>query len=458
MNKFRWIAILFATAITLTIVCCKGKSGSSSVTNGKFPDTLRVGTLYSPTSYFIYREEKMGYDYELINNFCEAKGIAMDLVVAPNLSALLAMVKSGKIDVAAYEIPLTAEYKDKIIPCGPENISHQVLVQPKSAGSLITDVTQLIGKEVYVEKDSKYQHRLNNLNQELGGGITIHTVDIDTLITEDMIEMVSSGKIPLTVIDSDVAQINKTYYNALDISTEISFPQRASWGVNPKMAWLADSIDSWISGNAPKDEQENLMKRYFELSKGGYNYQIDLSNGSMSKYDELFKKYAKEIDWDWRLLASQSFAESNFNPNARSWAGARGLMQIMPRTAKGYGLSAKLMNNPEASIKTSVKILKDLDKWLTKYVSDPEERKKFVLAAYNVGIAHVYDGIALAKKYCKDPTKWTDNVEQMILLKSDAKYYNDPVVKFGYARGREPVGYVKKILNVYDQARKQIPA
>lgn len=458
MNKSRWGVVLIIAVIALAMICCKGTHRSPSGANGKFPDTLRVGTLYSPTSYFIYREEKMGYDYELIHNFCESKGVAMDLIVAPNLSSLLAMVKSGEIDVAAYEIPLTAEYKDKIIPCGPENISHQVLVQPKSTDSLITDVTQLVGKEIYVEKDSKYQHRLANLNDELGGGIAIHTVDIDTLITEDMIEMVSSGKIPLTVIDSDIAQINKTYYNALDISLEISFPQRASWGVSPKMAWLADSIDTWIASNAPKDEQGNLMKRYFELSKGGYSYQIDLSNGKMSKYDELFKKYAKEIDWDWRLLASQSFAESNFNPNAKSWAGARGLMQIMPRTAKGYGLPMKSMTNPEASIKTSVKILKDLDKWLTKYVEDPEERKKFVLAAYNVGIAHVYDGIALAKKYGKDPTVWKDNVEQMILLKSDAKYYNDPVVKFGYARGREPVGYVKKILNVYDQARKQIPA
>lgn len=458
MTKSRWTAILSVIAIALSIVGCRGKSGSPSESNGKYPDTLRVGTLYSPTSYFIYREEKMGYDYELINHFCESKGIAMDLVVAPNLSALLAMVRNGEIDVAAYEIPLTAEYKDDIIPCGPENISHQVLVQPKNEDSLITDVTQLVGKEIYVEKDSKYQHRLANLNDELGGGITIHTVDIDTMITEDMIEMVSSGKIPLTVIDSDIAQINKTYYNAFDISLEISFPQRASWGVSPDVAWLADSIDSWFASNAPKDEQSNLMKRYFELSKGDFNYQIDLSNGSMSRYDNLFKKYAQEIDWDWRLLASQAFAESNFNPNARSWAGARGLMQIMPRTARGYGLSSGAMTNPEASIKTSVKILKDLDQWLAKYVSDPEERKKFVLAAYNVGIAHVYDGIALAKKYGKDPTKWTDNVEQMILLKSDSKYYNDPVVKFGYARGKEPVGYVKKILNVYDQARKQIPA
>lgn len=439
----------------LSLTCCKG-SGASRET-GALPDTLRVGTLYSPTSYFIYRDEPMGYDYDLINSFCEDKGMVLDLVVAPNLGALLGMLDSGKVDVAAYEIPLTAEYNDRIIPCGPENVTHQVLVQPKG-DSLITDVTQLVGREVYVESDSKYFHRLTNLNDELGGGITIHSVDRDTLITEDMLAMVSDGKIPLTVIDSDIAQINKTYYNALDITLAVSFPQRSAWGVGLGRQWLADSIDNWLADKEPAEEQSNMLKRYFELSKGGYQYPIDLSNGTMSRYDNLFKKYADEIGWDWRLLASQAFAESNFNPNARSWAGARGLMQIMPRTARSYGLALKNMNDPEASVRTSVKLIRDLDKMLADKVPDPNERLKFVLAAYNVGIGHVYDGMALARKYGKDPALWDGNVEEMILLKSDRKYYNDPVVKYGYARGREPVGYVKKILNVYDQTRRQIPA
>lgn len=230
----------------------------------------------------------MGYDYDLISRFGKDKGIVIDLEVAPSLSALIEMMDSGKIDVAAYEIPITAEYRNHVIPCGTENITHQVLVQPKKGqDERITDVTQLVGKEIYVEKDSKYQHRLNNLNDEIGGGIIIHTVAEDTLITEDLIEMVSNGKIPLTVVDSDIAQLNKTYYNSLDIGMEISFPQRSSWGVTPGKEWLADSIDTWFADSEPQNMQARLLKRYFELSKENPEYNIDLSRGKISPYDHL---------------------------------------------------------------------------------------------------------------------------------------------------------------------------
>ena len=212
------LTLLLLVIPALSPGCKRGHSGVTDNNDSihPLPDTLRVGTLYSPTSYFIYREEKMGYDYDLISRFGKDKGIVIDLEVAPSLSALIEMMDSGKIDVAAYEIPITAEYRNHVIPCGTENITHQVLVQPKKGqDERITDVTQLVGKEIYVEKDSKYQHRLNNLNDEIGGGIIIHTVAEDTLITEDLIEMVSNGKIPLTVVDSDIAQLNKTYYNSL---------------------------------------------------------------------------------------------------------------------------------------------------------------------------------------------------------------------------------------------------
>lgn len=120
----------------------------------------------------------MGYDYDLIKQFGVDKGVYIDLVVAPSISSLLEMLDSGKVDLAAYEIPIIAANRDRVIPCGVENITHQVLVQPKgNPDSLITDVTQLVGREVYVEKDSKYQHRLANLNDELGGGIMMHVVD-----------------------------------------------------------------------------------------------------------------------------------------------------------------------------------------------------------------------------------------------------------------------------------------
>lgn len=448
--------ILAATSMTGCRHAGAG-AGDDNDSIGKLPDTLRVGTLYSPTSYFIYREEKMGYDYDLISGFGKDKDIVIDLKVAPSLAALIEMVDSGDVDVAAYEIPITAEYRGRVIPCGPENITHQVLVQPKSRGEdHITDVTQLVGREIYVEKDSKYQHRLNNLNEELGGGIIIHTVAEDTLITEDLIEMVSNGKIPLTVVDSDIAQLNKTYYNSLDIGMEISFPQRSSWGVATDKQWLADSIDNWLADSEPKNTQARLLKRYFELSKENPVNNIDLSRGKISPYDHLFRKYAPQIDWDWRILASQGYTESHFDSNVVSWAGARGIMQIMPRTATAYGLPSSKITDPEANIRTAVAILKDLDKSLKKHVADPEERRKFILAAYNSGIAHIYDAIALAKKYGKNPQVWSGNVEEALMMKANPEYYNDPVCKYGYFRGKQTTQYVIKVLDFYERCQRQV--
>ena len=157
-------------------------------------------------------------------------------------------------------------------------------------------------------------------------------------------------------------------------------------------------------------------------------------------------------------MAAQAYQESKFKPNARSWVGARGLMQIMPATARGYRTKVSQLNNPETSVKVATQLLDDLDGYLLKHVPNDAERRKFVIAAYNVGIAHVYDAIALAKKYGLNPEVWDDNVSKAILMKMNPKYYNDPVVKYGYCRGTETVDYVKKITNFYEHARREISA
>ena len=231
----------------------------------------------------------MGYDYSLVNRLGSDKGMAIDLTVAYSLASMIEMLDSGKIDLIAFEVPVTAEYQKYAIACGPENQTSQVLVQPKDS-KRITDVTELAGKDVYVEKNSKYQYRLQNLNEEIGGGINIHPIDRDTITGEDLIEMVSSGTIPLTVVDSDVARLNKTYYRNLDITLRISFPQRSRWAVSKDNKWLADTINSWMDQAEPKRANESLLRRYFELSRqGDRTYSIDLSKGHISPYDSLFK-------------------------------------------------------------------------------------------------------------------------------------------------------------------------
>lgn len=455
------ITLLTAIITALAGGCRQGAGHDSPVADSlshTFPDTLRVATLYSPASYFIYRGEPMGYDYDLVERLAADKGSVLSLEVAPSLSAAIDMLDSGKVDLIAYEVPVTAEYRGKVIPAGPENITTQVLVQPGGSDSLITDVTDLVGRTVYVEDGSKYQARLENLNEELGGGINIRSIDRDTLITEDLIGMVSRGDIPLTIVDSDIAAINRGYYPGLDLSLPVSFEQRSAWAVAPENRWLADSIDAWAAQTRPRQEQALLLKRYFEQSKTDDLQLPSFTDGKISPYDDLFRKYAKEIGWDWRLLAAQAYTESKFKPRATSWAGARGLMQIMPATARGYGVATSKLYDPETSVRTATRLIADLDKWLTPRIPDREERQRFILAAYNGGIAHIYDAIALARKYGMDPTRWNGNTEKAILMKMNPRYYRDPVVRYGYSRGRETYDYVRRIYSFYNKAKDAVPA
>ena len=405
----------------------------------------------------------MGYDYDLVKRLAQDKGMVLRLEVAPSLQRVIEMLDSGEIDLIAYEVPITKEYRSKVIPCGIESITSQVLVQPKkSKEGLISDVTQLVGRTVYVEKDSKYHHRMENLNKELGGGIEIIPINKDTLITEDLIAMVSRKEIPLTIVDSDIARLNKTYFNDLDITLQISFEQRAAWGVAPGMKWLADSITEWMAEEQPRKTRDALLKRYFEKSKSDGSYRLrfslDLSRGYISPFDNLFKKYAGEVNWDWRLLASQGYCESHFDSTQVSWAGARGIMQLMPSVARAYGLDEHTIVNNEQNIYAASRIIQSLSRILTPKVSDPEERKKFIVAAYNSGIAHILDAIAIARKYGLDPEKWDGQVESALLMKSNPDVYNDPVCKYGYFRGRQTCEYVRQVYELYNDVRKQIPS
>ncbi len=457
------ILFLSLTFLSMALGSCD-KHSNKNHPKEELPDTILVGTLYSPTSFFIYREDTLGYEYERICNFAADKGIGIKFLVAHNMQSMIEMLDSGKIDLIAYEIPITAEYQSKVLNCGQENITWQILVQPKS-DSLITDVTQLIGKDIYVEKGSKYEARLINLDNEIGGGINIHTINRDSIITEDLIGMVADGELPLTVVDSDIARLNRTYYDNIDISLEISFPQRAAWAVAKDKKWLADSINEWSKIEKAKPEYKMVLKRYFEMSKIGITdddtdvikkINENLRHGIISDYDNLFKKHATLINWDWRILAAQAWVESRFKPNARSWAGATGLMQLMPRTARAYGLNDNEFTNPDKNIEAAVKSIKDLDKSLMKYVPDDNERIYFIIAAYNSGIGHIYDAIALAKKYGKDPSRWFGNVEDALLWKANPEYYNDDACRFGYFRGKQTVAYVKEVFKHYNIYKSKI--
>ena len=176
---------------------------------------------------------------------------------------------------------------------------------------------------------------------------------------------------------------------------------------------------------------------------------LRLRAAGFQEYDDLIKQAADSIGWDWRLLAALIFRESKFNPKAKSWVGALGLMQLMPRTGRSYGVSNFF--DPEENIMGGTKHLQWLENYWSDKVLDSLERRKFVLASYNVGQGHVLDAQNLAEKYSRNPTVWDDNVAYFLLQKSRAQYYKDPVVKRGYCRGEEPFNYVREIYNLFER-------
>lgn len=414
-------------------------------------------TLNSSISYFDYRGEPMGFQYELAKQFAQSLGLKLKIKTAHDTEELVHMLLKGEGDLIAYPLPMTKEFKDSVSFCGEDIITHQVLVQRNSNKTLkaLTDVTELIGKDVYA-KPGKHLERLINLDKELGGGIQIHEVSNDSISNEDLLMQVSNGTIDYAISDNDLARLNKTYYSNLNINLAVSFDQRASWAVRKTSPLLGEAANQWHKENVTSPAYKASTKRYFEQGKRlPHGPILSLKDGKISHFDHLFKKYAPEVGWDWRVIASLAYNESNFDTTAVSWVGARGLMQLMPRTARAMGIPEGKEQNPEESVKAATKYLAQLSRSFSK-VTDPIEKMKFVLGSYNAGIGHIFDAMALAEKYGKNKYVWEDNVEIYILLKSNEEYFNDPVCKNGYFRGRETYNFVKDILGRAEMYKQKI--
>ncbi|MBQ7441646.1 MAG: transglycosylase SLT domain-containing protein [Prevotella sp.] len=225
------------------------------------------------------------------------------------------------------------------------------------------------------------------------------------------------------------------------------------WAVGKNNQELADALNRWYK---PGMYDEMKKEEHFLLSSASVKRRVfspflNRSSGVISKYDDLFRKYAPVARWDWRLIAAQCYQESCFDPNARSWAGARGLMQIMPSTAAHLGLSMDQIHQPEPNIAAAVRYIRELSQTFSD-IPSAGDRQCFVLASYNGGSFHVRDAMALTKKNGGNPKRWGD-VSRYLRLLSDPQYYKDPVVKHGYMRPSETLDYVDKIRMRYAQYR-----
>lgn len=228
---------------------------------------------------------------------------------------------------------------------------------------------------------------------------------------------------------------------------------KTQWAVQYGNTELADSLDSWFKPRMIADmrKEESFLLSTRSITRHVYSPMLNRKNGIISKWDSYFMQYSPLCRWDWRLMAAQCYQESTFDPQAHSWAGACGLMQIMPSTADHIGLPRGDMYNPEKNIAGAAKYIRELQGHFSD-VQNRMEQSYFVLAAYNGGFYHVRDAMALAHKYGKDSYRWSD-VREYILKLSSPAYYNDAVVRHGYMRGSETVDYVDRIRIRWSQYR-----
>ncbi|MEZ5070508.1 MAG: transporter substrate-binding domain-containing protein [Bacteroidales bacterium] len=423
---------------------------------------LRVVTEYNSISYFIYRGQPLGYQYDMLHELANHLNLKLEVNVSNDLEKNFRDLEEGHIDLIAMNLTVTADRKARVDFCDPILQTRQILVQKKPErweqmnpiqveSALVREQLDLAGKTVYVQTGSVYASRLASLSDEIGGGIRIEQVDMES---EQLVQRVATGEIPFTVCDENVGLVNQTYFPQLDVETAISFTQNVAWAVNRNSDSLKQEINLWLEDFQRTSTYAQVYNRYFKnrhTYRSIHSEDYTLGSGRISPYDNILQSESEAIGWDWRLLASMIYQESRFNPGATSWAGAYGLMQMMPGTAQNYGISED--STPGAQIHAGVKFIKWLDDRFVSEIPDPEERIKFVLASYNIGYGHIQDARRLAERNGDDPNLWFDHVESWLLKKADPDYYSLPVVKYGYARGIETYNYVREVMDRYDHYR-----
>ena len=243
--------------------------------------------------------------------------------------------------------------------------------------------------------------------------------------------------------------------------TTLRSHSHAAWAVRKDSPLLSASLSQWMKAHQ-KDFFAYTTIRV--KSRGGRTYPprrkvsapiINAAKGQISLYDDLFKKYALQCGWDWRLLAAQAYQESSFDPQAISYMGALGLMQLMPSTARQVGVSSSEVFNPNSNVRGATKLIAQLNSHYAS-IKNAEERINFILAAYNAGAGHVDDARALARKYGRNPDVWLGNVDAFVLKMSSSAYYNQPEVAHGYFRGSETYNYVNSIRTRWSLYKQKI--
>lgn len=406
--------------------------------------TLRMITRNSPMSYFLWRGELMGYDYDLVKKFADRQGLRLEVKVAPPEVDMIELLKSGEGDLIAASMTITSERQARDIQFTRRYRAFQEQLVTHKGASPLDSLDALEGRTLHIKPSHAYWETAQNLLSQ-NVNFTLVAAD-DSQTSSDLLAAVASGEIDATIADSHLVAVEYKFNDSLQPGLKLDPQQSLGWVVRKNNPELLAALDQYIKKHYRGNFFNVVYNKYFRNKKriGKYQGQRLTDANQLSPYDAIVKPLADKYHFDWRLLVSQMYQESKFNPKAKSFAGARGLFQVMPRTAKELGVA--LPFTPETGIEAGIRYM-DWTRDRFEHTLPLEERLWFALAAYNAGFGHVNDARRLARQQGWDGDKWFDNVENAMLLLQKRKYYSK--ARFGYVRGSEPVNYVRKIRQRY---------
>ena len=409
---------------------------------------LDVIILDAPTVYYVGSDDHQGFEYDLLKDYTESMGLELNLTVVHTVKEALELTRQGHGDLTAASLSVD-EARLKEFKFGPyyhsiheELICHNSLYKQKLFPKELKDLTEL---NITIGENTSAAKTL----EEIKTNIPEFTYQLSKeSSTEELLAKVWINEIDCTVADTHIFSISQRYYPELVSSMKLTPKIHLGWILRKGDDSLNESLFRWLNKYERSGKMAELHNFYYGFLKIFDYYDTKIFykriKKTLPKYENLFKAAGKKYNIPWIILAAQSYQESHWNPRATSYTGVRGMMMLTNDTAKLLGVKNRL--STKESIYGGAKYFDMVRK---EFPEDLEGKNlwAFTLAAYNVGLGHIYDAQKLAKKLNKNPYSWND-LKTVLPLLTQKKYYKD--LKHGYARGNEPVHYVDAIQHYYD--------
>jgi membrane-bound lytic murein transglycosylase F len=432
-------------ALALVLTSCGGDSGARSLRDITKSGKLIVVTRNAPTTYYEDRDGSMaGIEYEMARSFADYLGVEPEFQTIHTITGILDAVAAGDGDLAAAGLTQTAGRAEGFLT-GPVYQYVKQLVVCRRGGRQPKKVDDLLGIRLSVVAGSSHEERLGILGRDLPG---LAWESDDSLDAEQLLDKVWRGELECTLSDDNIFDINRRYYPELIATFAITDPEPIAWFLHSGSKALREKINEWFEGFSASGDLSLLVEKYYGFVEI-FDY-VDTRKFArrieqvLPNYRLVFEEAAAENNLSWTLLAAQSYQESHWNPRAQSPTGVKGIMMLTLAAAEDLGVTNRL--DPIQSIDGGARYMRRLLDRLPAEIEEPD-RTWIALAAYNVGMAHLYDARELARRLDKNPDVWKDLSEVLPLL-AQRKYYE--TLKHGYARGSEPVQFVIRIRNYKD--------